>query len=68
MMFNPEKRKLALLAREKIRKELDLKKIKRRPHGPEIRKMAFIALFYWEFFREVDWYGNELRKRTSRKY
>jgi len=65
-MLEPERRLRALLARELVREGLGLRRVRRRPGGPEVEKAAALALLYWELFREVDWVGGELRARASR--
>jgi len=53
-----------MLARERVREGLGLRRVKRRPGGPEIEKAALLALFYWELFRGVDWVDGELGARA----
>lgn len=58
-------RKLALLTRERVREELQLRKTKKREGGPDLRKAAALALLYWEVARRVEWFeGRKLRKKA----
>ena len=61
-------REAALLARERVREVLGLKRVRRREGGPDLRKATALALLYWEIAREVEWVGSKvLRKRVGRK-
>ena len=60
-----ESRRLALLARGLARERLGLRRVKKRRRGPELRRAAALALFYWERYREVDWVEGRLRRRAG---
>jgi hypothetical protein len=61
-------REAALLARERVREVLGLRRVRKRRGGPDLRKAAALALLYWEVAREVEWVGKGVfRKRVGRK-
>ena len=44
---------------------MNLKKIKRKRGGPDIRKAIEIGYIYWTLFRKIDWDDEKLTVRIS---
>lgn len=59
-------KKNVLLIREIVREKLGLRRVRRRPDGPRIRKMAELAIIYWKAWRIVDWYDGGIKVRVDR--
>jgi len=53
--------------RIKVREKMGLRKIGRRPQGPNIRRAVEIGYIYWSLFRRIDWNDGELVVRTSKR-
>ncbi|RLE70254.1 MAG: hypothetical protein DRJ43_02430 [Thermoprotei archaeon] len=65
-MVSSENRTLALVARERLRERLALRRVKRRRGGAALRRAAILAIFYWERYRGVDWVEGRLRRRVGK--
>ena len=59
-------RKLALLARERVREELGLRRVRKRGRGPDLGKAAALALLYWEVATRVEWVDRGRLRRRAR--
>ncbi len=62
-----EKYNLLFLIRTRIRKEMRLKKIRRKPKGPDIKKAIEIGYIYWTLFRKIEWDNEKLIIRISKR-
>ncbi len=54
------------MLRALIREILGTRPVRRRRGGPRLRRMAEVAIVYWELFRSVDWEDGKLRARAGR--